>query len=803
MERWVRARFLPNLPLYDGKYVTGSEEHIALSLRAAMEGMVLLKNENKTLPLAKGCRIAAFGKGTFDMVKGGGGSGDVHCRFITTLDEGLRSCGGELFEPLSEYYRKAVREQYENGSLPGMTVEPPVPEDLLEQAARWTDTAVFTVSRFSGEGWDRSDVECNEEFNPWPSETSMPQIAGKIFPRGDFYLTDEEKAVAEAVCARFTHVIVVLNTGGMVETDWIRGNDRIGAALLAWQGGMCAGTAAAKLLFGEQSPSGKLPDTFARTLEDYPSTEHFHESHYYVDYTEDVYVGYRYFETLPGAADRVVYPFGYGLSYTSFQVSILDGQESGGRISFRVRVTNSGDCCGKEVVQLYYEAPQGVIGKPARALGAFAKTRLLAPGESEEVTLSLSKDQMASFDDAGRIAQSAYVLEAGDYIFYVGTSVRDVCRADYVYRAAEPAVIRQLSSLSGPSRLKQRLRPDGSMEAVPCGADHDKDACVFEKMEPGTEEALDPEEYGRKRKFRFDAYAPGVRPLSEVAEGRMTLEEFLAQMKQEDLIRLLGGCANTGVANTYGFGGLPEYGIPAAMTADGPAGVRIEPVTGVRTTAFPCQTLLASSWNEELLAEVGKAAAEELKENNLCVWLAPAMNIHRNPMCGRNFEYFSEDPFLTGKLAAAEVRGIQTMGVSACVKHFAANNKETNRKQSDSRVSERALREIYLKAFEIVVKEADPWALMTSYNIINGRRASENRELLEGILRGEWNFGGMVTTDWWTRGEHYKEILAGNDVKMGCGFPERVQKAVDLGAVTRADLEACAARVLGLILKLD
>lgn len=269
------------------------------------------------------------------------------------------------------------------------------------------------------------------------------------------------------------------------------------------------------------------------------------------------------------------------------------------------------------------------------------------------------------------------------------------------------------------------------------------------------------------------------------------------------MAELLGGQPNTGVANTFGFGNLPEYGVPNLMTADGPAGLRIAPECGIYTTAWPCATMMAATWNPKLAEKVGRAAAREVRENNISIWLAPAMNIHRSPLCGRNFEYYSEDPLLTGTIASAMVDGIQSQGIGATVKHFACNNKETNRKNSDSRVSERALREIYLKGFEICVKNAQPWVLMTAYNLINGHRASENKELLEGILRGEWGFQGVVTTDWWTKGEHYKEIKAGNDIKMGTGYPERVLEALEKGLLTREELTSCARRVLEMILKAD
>ena len=274
-------------------------------------------------------------------------------------------------------------------------------------------------------------------------------------------------------------------------------------------------------------------------------------------------------------------------------------------------------------------------------------------------------------------------------------------------------------------------------------------------------------------------------------------------MTDEEVAHLLGGQPNTGVANTFGWGNMPEYGIPNCMTADGPAGLRIAPECGVTTTAWPCATLLAATWNPNVVYQVGAAGGKEVKENNIAAWLTPALNIHRSPLCGRNFEYYSEDPLLAGVLAGAMVKGIQSQGVAATVKHFALNNKETDRKHSDSRVSERAAREIYLKAFEYVIKRAKPWAVMSSYNIINGCYASENKELLEDILRDEWGFDGMVTTDWWTLGEHYKEVKAGNDMKMACGDPKRLKEAMDQGLLTRQDLEHCAERVLNLILKLD
>lgn len=804
MKKWTRVMYQPNLPLEAGKYVTASKEHIALSKEAAEEGMVLLKNEKGLLPLASGAKAALFGKGSFDYVKGGGGSGDVTTAYVRNLYDGLKQIDMvSLYEPLSDFYRQNVKGQYEGGAEPGMTVEPELDETLVKGARAFTDTAIIAISRFSGEGWDRSSVEYNGEYNPWETETSMPKTSAKVFPDGDFYLTKEEKDMIAKVEAEFEKIVVVLNIGGVIDTSWLKADEKISSALLAWQGGMEGGLAAAEILCGKVNPSGKLPDTFAASVDDYPSTEKFHESVHYVDYTEDIYVGYRYFETIPGMSEKVCYPFGYGLSYTEFAMDTKCIWEENGIIHLQVQVTNTGKTEGKEVVQVYYSAPQGCLGKAKRELCAFGKTRSLLPGESQTVSLEFAKSAMASYDDLGKIAKSAYVLEKGTYEIYVGNSIRDVEKLEFTVEVTENTVVEQLTEKAAPTSLKERMLADGSFEELPWREANDPNACVLVKMESGTEEALTPAVRARSHYLLMKPYKEGAKPFLEVAEGRLTMEEFLAQLSDEDLIELLGGQPNTSVANTFGFGNLPEYGVPNIMTADGPAGLRIAPECGVCTTAWPCATLLASTWNPDLIEKVGEAGAKEVKENNIAVWLTPAVNIHRNPLCGRNFEYYSEDPYLTGKMGAAMVRGIQSQHIGAAVKHFACNNKETNRKHSDSRVSERALREIYLKGFEIIVKEADPWVIMSAYNVINGHRASENRELLEDILRGEWGFSGMVTSDWWTRGEHYKEILAGNDVKMATGFPERVSEAMEKGAIARKDLERCARRVLELILKID
>lgn len=807
MEKWTRVMYQPNLPLGEnGERLTGSKKHIELSKNAAKEGMVLLKNEGGILPLKKGTKAALFGKGTFDYVKGGGGSGDVTVAYIRNLYEGLKLQKDKIsiFEPLCDYYRKDVERQYEEGSVPGMTIEPAVPNELLMQARAYTDTAIISICRFSGEGWDRKSVIDEKNKNMWESEREMTELSAKIFANGDFCLSTEEAAMVEAVKNSFDKVIVVMNVGGMVDTSWFAEDDAIGAVLMAWQGGMEGGLAAAELLVGDGNPSGKLCDTFAKRLEDYPSTYNFHESRDYVDYTEDIYVGYRYFETIPGACERVNYPFGFGLSYTTFDVRTVSAQEMGGIVRIAVQVVNTGKVSGKEVVQAYFGAPQGKLGKPAKQLIAFQKTKELAPGESQLVFLSFSVNDMASYDDLGKVLKSAYVLEKGEYAFYVGTSVRDVCRLELVYKLDVDLVVKQLESRLAPTSLEKRMLADGSYEALPQSEANDPNADELDRLPNDVLEGYAPEIRPRGRyQLWMEPYKKGAHIFSEVAEGKLSVEEFLAQLSDEEVAHLLGGQPNTGVANTFGYGNLPEYGVPSIMTADGPAGLRINPQCGVTTTCWPCSTLLACSWNAELVEAVGEAGGAEVKENNIAMWLTPAVNIHRSPLCGRNFEYYSEDPFLAGKLASAMVRGIQSNHVGATVKHFAFNNKETNRKNSDSRVSERAAREIYLKAFEIIVKEADPWSIMTSYNIINGHRASENADLLDGILHGEWGYTGCVTTDWWTCGEHYKETKAGNDVKMGCGYPERLLMALEKGCLTRAEMDACAKRVLNLILKID
>lgn len=805
MIKWSRSLFQPNLPLYEGRYVTACEEHIALSKEAAAEGMVLLKNDRKLLPLAAGCKVALFGKGSFDYVKGGGGSGDVGVLYTRNLYEGLKLQKDAvcIYEPLSDFYRDYVKKQYAAGSAPGMVFEPELTEELIKGARAFTDTAIITISRFSGEGWDRSDVTYDGEYNPWVTETNQAEENNKVFKDGDYYLTDEEKAMIAKVKENFDKIIVVINAGGIVDTSWFKDDEVFSSVLLGWQGGMEGGLAMAEVLCGRVNPSGKLTDTYAKSLDDYPSTANFHESPHYVDYTEDIYVGYRYFETIPGAKEKVNYPFGFGLSYTEFEINTEKTWEQNGEINVTVKVTNLGEFAGKEVVQVYYKAPNGLMGKPARELAAFAKTRLLMPGESQLLTLSFNKNDMSSYDDLGKIVKSAYILEKGTYEIYVGNSVRNAVKLDSDIILNENIIVKQLASKAAPTSLAKRMLSDGTFEELPQSEPNNPNECAFPKMEPGTEEALIPRVRSREMYLMMKPYGENGKPLMQVYEGQITMEEFMAQLSDENLINLLGGQPNTSVSNTFGYGNLPEFGVPNITTADGPAGLRIAGETGVHTTAWPCATALASTWNTKLVERVGKAGAEEVKENNIAIWLTPAVNIHRNPMCGRNFEYYSEDPYLTGKMGAAAVKGIQSMHIGAAVKHFACNNKETNRKHSDSRVSERALREIYLKGFEIIVKEAGPWVIMSAYNVINGHRASENHDLLEDVLRGEWGFRGMVTSDWWTRGEHYKEIKAGNDVKMACGFTERVQKAMELGELTRADLERCAKRVLELILKID
>lgn len=763
MEKWARANYTPSVPLGDNRsLITGCEKHIQLSRKAAGEGAVLLKNNKGLLPLSKGSKVAIFGVGQIDYIKVGEGSGVVNTAYTRNIYQGLSMKKGHIhvFDELSLFYQGFVEESYKNGATLGRVDEPEVAEGLLEKAMHFTDTAIVVIRRTSGESYDRK----NDGTDVY------------------FYLSKEEETMVRMVTDHFANVIVLLNTGAMIDTSWFSDNDKISCAINIWQGGMEGGLAAADILCGDVNPSGKLVDTCARTFDDYPSSEGFHESEDYVKYTEDIFVGYRYFETIPGKKDSVVYPFGFGLSYTTFQLSDVEAACLGDKILLSVKVTNTGSLAGKEVVQVYFGAPSGKMEKAAKELCGFAKTKLLAPQESQVLTITFDIKDMASFDEYGVIKKSSYVLEKGTYHIYVGTDVRRAKAIDFTYVLEEDVVIETLNSYCAPERLEKRLKADGSFEILECkSAKRTVFPCTYKTVNKPEEKHL----------------------LMDVADGIIDLDTFMAQLTDEELIYLVGGHPNHGVANTGGVGCLESYGIPPVMTADGPAGVRIDPKTGVYTTAFPIATALACTWNTDLLEEIGKAGAMEMKENNLQLWLTPALNIHRSPLCGRNFEYYSEDPFVAGKMAAAMVRGIQSQKIGATPKHFACNNKETNRHNSDSILSERALREIYLKAFEICVKEAKPRFIMTSYNIINGVRASENAELIEGILRGEWGYDGTVTTDWWTAAEHVKEVKACNDLKMMDGHPDKLKEAMEAGVLTREELCVCVKHILELILWLD
>ncbi|MBR2861230.1 MAG: glycoside hydrolase family 3 protein [Clostridia bacterium] len=769
-EKWARYQYNLTTNIGEGgKRLTGCDEHIKISRNACEEGIVLLEN-NGLLPLKENTTVAIFGVGSIEYIQCGGGSGRVYSAYIRNFYEGFKAKSPRInvYEPVSKFYYDFVAEkldeQERNGIFEWLRIVPEteVPLPLVEDAAKNADVAVIVIHRFSCEACDRSAA------------------------KGDFYLTDEEQQMVDAVTASFDHSVVVLNVGGIIDVSWVKKNPKIDALLLGWQGGMEGAMATADIICGDVNPSGKLTDTFAESFDAYPFADSYSESNDYVNYFEDIFVGYRYFETISGASEKVVYPFGFGLSYTEFLIAKPVASLKGDKIEIKTSVKNIGSVAGKEVVQVYFSAPQGKLGKSKISLAGFKKTKLLAPAEQEDITIEFDVASMASYDDLGKLQMSAYVLERGEYVFLVGNSCRNLQAADWKYEIKEEFVVtKQLTQKCAPNKLEKRMLADGSFEELPSFP-----VANYDEVSAPVNTETAPES---KTPFK----------LLDVYEGKITLNQFVSQLTDEELIKLMSGIPCHGTSDTCGIGGISRLGIPPIMTADGPAGVRLFPQTGISTTSWPCATLIACTWNPDIAYAIGAAGAMEAKENGIGIWLTPALNIHRNPLCGRNFEYFSEDPLVSGKFASAKVQGIQSQKVGATAKHFCCNNKEGNRRFSDSRVSERALREIYLRGFEICVKESQPWLIMNSYNILNDRRCCTGYEQIQGILRDEWGFEGLVISDWGTPCDQTYCVLSGNDVRMPSGDEAVLKESLEKGRIKREHLELCAKRICEMILKLD
>ena len=795
---------------------------------AAAEGAVLLKNEGHMLPLKKEEMVSVFGRCQFETYRSGTGSGGaVNVPYAVNIYDGMRESGSfTLNEELADIYRAWLKDHpFDNGGG-GWAAEPwhqkemVITEELAAAAAEKSEKAIFIIGRTAGEDKDYA----NEA--------------------GSYLLTPEELENLKVLTEHFEQVAVLLNVSNIIDMSWLKNpvyKEHIRSVLYIWQGGMESGNAVADVLSGKVSPSGKLTDTIACSLADYPAANDFGDTVRNF-YTEDIYVGYRYFETF--CPEKVMYEFGFGLSYSEFDIDILkaetvteelaentgdshraaieDGTCAGKEVQITICVKNTGDCRGKEVVQVYVQAPQGKLGKPARELKAFAKTKELAPGEKQEMTLHIPVKNLASYDDSGVTGhKSCYVSEAGAYVFHVGNSVRNTKIADVdgkgAYNVKELCVTEALQEALAPTEAFERIRPgekrdDGSYE-------QEKDAVPQQtiRLQERIEKHL-PEQLA----ITGDK---GIR-FSDVAEGKAALDTFIAQFTKEELATIVRGEGMSSPKVTPGtasaFGGvsdrLYEYGIPAACCADGPSGIRME--SGLKATQLPIGTLLACSFNIPMMEELYVMEGKELVANEVDTLLGPGINIHRYPLNGRNFEYFSEDPYVTGCFAAAVTRGIKKGGSFATVKHFAANNQETARHTVDSVVSERALREIYLKGFEIAVKEGEASSIMTSYNPINGHWTSSNYDLNTTILRGEWGYEGIVMTDWWAsvndvvkggKQDHHalsSMVRSQNDLYMVVNnngaeinaMGDDILEALDNGKLTTGELQRSAKNICRFIL---
>ncbi len=775
----------------ENRYVIDWDRYAGLARKAAAEGAVLLKNEEQALPLRENERISVFGRIQFDYYKSGAGSGGmVNTPYVVGILDALKEEQLTLNEEVEETYREWLKGHpfdYGNGWAqdPWSQEEMPLPEELVQKAAAQSDAAVVIIGRTAGEDRDA----CNE--------------------KGSYLLTDAEEEMLSVVCRSFTRVIVVLNVGYIIDMNWVR---KYGpqAVLYTWQGGMEGGHGVADVLMGRVNPCGKLSDTIASSIEDYPSTPYFGGEDGDC-YAEDIYVGYRYFETF--AKEKVLYPFGFGLSYTAFSVECRKDPDSTEQAVIRAKVKNCGERAGKEVVQVYVKAPQGKLGKPLRSLAAFGKTSLLEPGQEEELLLSVPEERMASYDDSGVTGYPyCYVLEPGMYEFYAGTDVRSAVLAGTL-EIRETKVVQRCRQALAPSKSFERMKPEVNK----------KGDCKI------TWENVPLRTYSVKERIGED---PGKEIpytgskgylLGDVYDGKITLEEFVAQMNDQDLcciVRGEGMCSPKVTPGTAAaFGGvtdsLKKMGIPCGCCADGPSGIRMD--CGTQAFSLPNGTCLACSFDEELSEQLFQMEGAELRKNRIDILLGPGINLHRNPLNGRNFEYFSEDPLLTGKMAAAQLRGMACYQVTGAIKHFAANNQEYHRARYDSVMSERAAREIYLKCFEIAVKEGGATAIMSTYGAVNGFWTASNYDLLTAILRDEWKFDGLVMTDWWAKmNEEGVEpsvhnaaamVRCQNDLYMVVHSAEEntngdnLEEALKNGTLKRAQLQRCAMNILRTLMK--
>lgn len=767
------------------------EKYTAKARQAVAEGQVLLLNQNHVLPLPKGSHVAVFGRMQLHYYKSGTGSGGmVNVNKVTGILEALEESEDvQVYEPLVGVYREWEKDHPFDegvgwGNEPWSQEEMELNEALVEEAAEKNEYAIVILARTAGEDKDNKMLE------------------------GAYCLTSIEEDMLQKVRKSFAKMIVLLNTGNIMDMSFMD-QYRPDAVMYVWQGGMIGGLGTVDVLTGKVCPSGRLSDTIAAQMSDYPADPYFGglEQNLYV---EDIYVGYRYFES--AAKSKVLYPFGFGLSYTTFSMEAGGFSYAENQVSFVMKVTNTGSVAGKEVVQVYAKAPLGKLGKPARVLIDFKKTKELKPGECAELAFAIPTSVFVSYNEVSTAGMPVgWVLEAGEYTIYAGGNVRDAYAVGS-FTLDELQIVEECRNALAPTTAFKRMKMTAANE-------HAEAADVYEvAMEEVPLRVVSPEEK-RNAELPESCEMTGDRgiKLADVKAGKATLDEFVAQLTEEELASIVRGEGMGSPKVTAGtaaaFGGvtksLLEKGIPCGCCDDGPSGMRLD--SGMKAFSLPNGTLLACTFNTQLNEELYAFTAVEMIKNRVDILLGPGMNIHRHPLNGRNFEYFSEDPLLTGKIAAAQVRGLKSAGVTGSLKHFCGNNQETRRHTSNSIISERALREIYLRGFEIAVKEAKADAVMTTYGPVNGIWTSSNYDLVTDILRKQWGFEGVVMTDWWAyvcregdkpaKTDFATMVKAQNDLYMVCPDSEKNEhgdntvESLHDGSLTLGELQRCAKNI--------